>query len=207
MQVTLIRHGKTAGNLSGRYVGRSDVPLCEEGIADAERCKTDPEKRTVFVSPLLRARMTASILFPNAAQRVIEDLKEMDFGAFEGRTAKEMEHDPVYRKWVDDLCEGACPGGESQAGFRKRVVAAFSEALKEADGDATFVVHGGVIMAVMAELSEPKREFYAYQVQNLCGYSADVAWKNGAPALLNARPFTPAYTDGGTRLLFRKDMV
>ena len=199
MRVKLIRHGVTAGNAARRYVGVSDEPLCPEGREAAKRHEKDPSLRRVFVSPLKRARETAAILFPNAEQIVVNDLHEMDFGAFEGRTAKEMEHDPVYRKWVDDLCEGACPGGESQAGFRKRVVAAFSEALKEADGDATFVVHGGVIMAVMAELSEPKREFYAYQVQNLCGYSADVAWKNGAPALLNARPFTPAYTDGGTR--------
>ena len=31
MDVYLIRHGKTKGNLEGRYIGTTDEPLCEEG--------------------------------------------------------------------------------------------------------------------------------------------------------------------------------
>ena len=175
MQVTLIRHGKTAGNLAGRYVGRNDVPLCPEGVEEAERAKKDAARSVVYVSPLLRARQTAQILFPNAKQIVVENLKEMDFGDFEGRTADEMADDPVYRKWVEDFCVGACPNGESQAGFRKRVTAALSETLKSAKDDVVIVAHGGVIMAIMAELAEPKKDFYDWYAKNLGGYTVDVA--------------------------------
>lgn len=188
MQVTLIRHGKTAGNLAGRYVGRNDVPLCPEGVEEAERAKKDAARSVVYVSPLLRARQTANILFPNARQTVVEDLKEMDFGDFEGRTADEMADDPVYRKWVEDFCVGACPNGESQAGFRKRVTAALSETLKSAKDDVVIVAHGGVIMAIMAELAEPKKDFYDWYTPNLCGYRATVRSGPSGIVLFDVQP-------------------
>ncbi len=188
MRVTLIRHGKTAGNLLRRYTGVSDVPLCPEGRAEAERARKDETLETVYVSPLMRARETAAILFPNAKQIVVGDLHEMDFGDFEGRSADEMEHDPVYRKWVDDLCEGACPNGESQAGFRARVTRAFSEALQTIDSDALFVVHGGVIMAIFAAFAEPKRDFYDWQAENLGGFSAEVRRTPSGVVLTDVQP-------------------
>ncbi len=188
MHVRLIRHGTTAGNAARRYVGRSDEPLCPEGRAAAERHEKDPLLDRVYVSPLLRARETAAILFPNAKQTVVEDFKEMDFGAFEGRSADEMEHDPAYRAWVDDLCRGACPGGESQAEFHARVLHAFTETARGAGEDMTVVSHGGVIMSILYQLAEPKREFYEWQTPNLGGYEADCTEENGRPVLRNVRP-------------------
>ena len=178
----------TDGNLSGRYVGRSDVPLCPAGREEAERARKDKARTVVYVSPLLRARETACILFPNAKQVIVKDLAEMDFGDFEGRTAQEMEHDPAYRAWVDDLCRGACPNGESQTGFRKRVTAAFAETLKTAEGDPVIVAHGGVLMAVMSEFAEPKKDFYDWYAPNLGGYRFNIAWKDGVPVLTNLEP-------------------
>ena len=188
MQVRLIRHGVTAGNAARRYVGRSDEPLCPEGRKTAERHEKDPALGTVYVSPLSRARETAAILFPNAKQIVIDGLREMDFGDFEGRTADEMEHDPVYRAWVEDLCRGACPNGESQAEFHARVLAAFTETLRGAREDMTFVVHGGVIMSILFQLAEPKKDFYDWYAPNLGGYLAECAEENGRLVFRNVRP-------------------
>ena len=188
MQITLIRHGKTAENLAGRYMGRSDAPLCPEGIADAKRARRDETLQRVYVSPLKRARQTAAILFPNAEQVVIEDLQEMDFGDFEGRTAAEMEHDPAYRAWVDDLCRGACPNGESQADFFRRVTEAFVGTLQTIDSDALFVVHGGVIMAIMAAFAEPKKGFYEWEAPNLGGYRATVRFTGSGLTLTDVHP-------------------
>ena len=59
MDVYLIRHGKTKGNLEGRYIGTTDEPLCEEGkqslmqMADAKKY---PAVEALFVSPMLRCR-------------------------------------------------------------------------------------------------------------------------------------------------------
>lgn len=173
MRITLIRHGKTVGNLERRYIGASNVPLCPEGIREAEQARKDETLSEVFVSPLLRARQTARILFPNAEQRVVEDLQEMNFGDFENRTADEMANDPAYRAWIEGYCQGACPNGESMDSFRARVAAAFAETLRSLDADALFVVHGGVIMAVMAAYAEPKRDFYDWGAENLGGFSAE----------------------------------
>ncbi len=188
MHIRLIRHGETAGNAERRYVGATDAPLSEKGRADAEQRKKDPALSRVYVSPLIRARETASILFPNAVQTVVNDLREMDFGAFEGRTADEMANDPAYRAWVDDLCRGACPGGESQADFHSRVAAAFTETVRSLDGDATFVVHGGVIMSVLWQFAEPKKDFYDWISPNLGGYEADCSLVGGVPVLCSVRP-------------------
>ena len=187
MRVRLIRHGVTAGNAARRYVGSTDEPLCPEGRMAAERHEKDPTLGRVFVSPLKRARETAAILFPNAAQTVIPDLREMDFGDFEGRTADEMENDPAYRAWVDDLCRGACPNGESQAQFHARVKAAFTDLLRSSNGDPTLVVHGGVIMSVLWQFAEPKKDFYEWYAPNLGGYEADCEERDGAFVLKNVR--------------------
>ena len=175
MHVRLIRHGITAGNAARRYVGVTDEPLSPEGRAQAEQKEKDFSPERIYVSPLKRARETAAILFPNAEQVPVYDLREMDFGVFEGRTADEMADDPVYRAWVDDLCRGTCPGGESQADFHRRTVAAFSDVMRKTAGDTTFVVHGGVIMALMSNLGQG--EFYDFLCGNGAGYVCD--WRGG----------------------------
>lgn len=191
MRVLLIRHSKTPGNEAHRYVGRTDEPLSEAGIAAAKAVLPDKSVRFVFVSPAIRAKETASILFPKAKQVVLYDLREMDFGVFEGRNANEMENDPQYRAWVDSMCEDPVPGGEVKSQFSRRSVNAFLEALKIADGDAVFVVHGGTIMSVLEALAEPKREYYSYSVRNLCGWQADVINEDGRTVLKNASLYTP----------------
>ena len=65
-EIILVRHGKTAGNLEGRYIGsRTDEPLCEEGIHALEekvREGTYPPVDLVYASPMIRCRQTAKIL-------------------------------------------------------------------------------------------------------------------------------------------------
>ena len=68
----LIRHGLTAGNLQGLYIGSgSDLPLCDEGRAQLKTLKKDfdyPVVPLVFTSPMKRATETAEILFPGVRQ-------------------------------------------------------------------------------------------------------------------------------------------
>ena len=179
MRAVLIRHGQTAGNVLGRYIGRTDEPLSEQGRAAARAAGTDPAVRQVYVSPLRRTGETAAILFPCARQIVVPDLREMDFGVFEGRSASEMEHDAVYRAWVEGNCLAPCPGGEAKSEFQRRTVTAFSRALRDARiqgiETAVFVVHGGVIMSVLEALAVPKREFYQWHVPNLEGWTAQAS--------------------------------
>ena len=88
----LIRHGLTAANLEGRYIGSgTDLPLCEEGKADLLSLKQQfeyPQVSLVFTSPLLRAKETAEILYPGVHTIALQDLREMGFGVFEKITFK-----------------------------------------------------------------------------------------------------------------------
>ncbi len=180
MQVILIRHGMTAGNAQGRYVGWVDAPLCPEGVSAAAKAGTDETLKKVYVTPLRRTQQTARILFPNAEQVVVPELKEMTFGAFEGRSADEMAEDRDYRAWVDGGCRGQCPGGESTEGFCGRVCPRFEEllrSLRDTEPCPVFVVHGGVIMAVMERFALPHVTVYDAFVSNCQGYRCDVEFE------------------------------
>ena len=177
MRVWLIRHGMTRLGEEHRYQGSLDEGLTAAGKSALRRAELQPDH--VYVSPALRARETALILFPEAVQICCQDLREMDFGAFEGRGWWEMETDPVYRAWVEGNCRGRCPEGEDRESFSARVLTAYEklaerERVREgehADGHDVFVVaHGGTQMALLEHLGRPEREYYQWQRPCGCGW-------------------------------------
>lgn len=172
--IILLRHGKTEGNLESRYNGRTDDPLCEQGVREAQAARHFPEIPLVYASPLRRTQQTADICFPNAKIVTIDDLREMDFGDFEGRTAAEMENDADYRAWVEGGCVDQCPGGESIPLFARRASVAFAGAVDDAiargEQKIGFSVHGGVIMAVMSAFTGSDQPYHAWYVLNCGGY-------------------------------------
>lgn len=178
MRVYLIRHAKTVGNVLNRYIGITDSPLCEEGIAFANTIGGDSMLKNVTVTPLIRTQQTASILFPNAKQHIADGLSEMNFGDFEDRSAADMENDAAYRAWVDGNCLGACPNGESIGSFSDRACTAFMQEVHRAEqcGEEglVFVVHGGVIMALLSSMGVPHKGFYDWYLPNCACVKADV---------------------------------
>ena len=179
MLIWLLRHGMTALGQQKRYQGRTDTSLSETGRLCLRPAALRPGK--VYVSPMLRARETAEILFPEARQLCVPDLREMDFGAFEGRGWWEMETDPAYRRWVEGECRGRCPGGEDRAGFSDRVCRAFAALVDTArtQGEEQLIVvaHGGTQMAVLERWGRPARPYYAGQTACGCGWQLeDSAW-------------------------------
>ncbi len=206
MEVWLIRHGMTEGNLLRRYTGRTDEPLCAEGVRQLRALAPAPHTGRVFVSPMRRARETASLLFPDARQVLLAGLREMDFGAFEGRSAEQMRDDPAYRAWVDGGCEAACPGGESMAAFAGRVLGAFYTAasLCIARGYERLVIvaHGGTVRSILAAYGRPARSFYEWDAPNGGGWQArlDPAQFLMQPLLTGCAPlvFAPRGAQGET---------
>lgn len=167
--VLFIRHGATAGNLERRYIGRTDEPLCEEGLAQIRAlAQQNLTAEVVFTSPALRTRQTAAILFPDRPATPVEDLWETDFGVFEGKTADELAGDPAYAAWLDTFCQGPIPEGESVTAFRDRCVTAFWSCMTQVgEGEtAAFVVHGGCIMAILAACTDPPCGFYDHHLPN-----------------------------------------
>ena len=172
-EIYLIRHGMTAGNQKQRYIGITDEPLCPEGReALTEICCPEPE--LLFVSPLLRCRETAEILFPGKNQEIRPMLSECDFGDFENKNYLELSHNPDYQAWVDSNGTLPFPNGESRESFRWRTLEEFNriveECFKKEINTAALVVHGGTIMNIMEAYGSPARDFYDWHVKNGRGY-------------------------------------
>ncbi len=180
MQIVLLRHGQTPGNREKRYIGRTDEPLSEAGIAAARAVGSlgAAVVPRVYVSPLLRARQTASIAFPQAEQVLVDGLREMDFGVFENHSYQELSQHSDYQAWVNACCETPCPQGESKDEFTRRVAHAVRTLLKQAfaagDEQLVIVAHGGTVMAAMDSFTCAKGSYYSWHVENCEGYRARV---------------------------------
>lgn len=171
MKIIFIRHEKTIGNIEYRYIGRTDQPLCNDGINDIKSHKY-PYADIVICSPMKRCIETAKLIYPDKNAVIYDDLRECDFGDFEGKNYIELSRNINYQKWIDSIGVIPFPNGESQEIFKQRSVKTFDKAVfdNKSCGSIVFVVHGGTIMAVLEKYSVPKRDFYDYQVKNGCGF-------------------------------------
>lgn len=175
-KIYLIRHGETAANREGRYIGRTDLSLTERGEQMLEKMKKEfayPAVGRVYTSPLLRCRQTAEILYPGHACCEIKGLIECDFGRFEGKTAAELLEDPAFLPWIKGEST-QIPQGESNHTFFARCVAAYEQIFLEMNRDhiteAAVICHGGVMMAILSQLAYPKKPPNEWIAGNGMGY-------------------------------------
>lgn len=175
MELYLLRHGETEYNALGYYQGMHDIPLSDAGRSKLRRADFDPEQ--VYVTPLMRTGQTAEVLFPGAKLTVVEELREMNFGIFEGRSDKEMAGEPVYEAWIRSEWQLPCPGGEAWSDFADRSCAALAELIRQAEvrGAQRLVVvaHGGTQMAVLHRHGSPKRDLVRWLGKNGGGFVLD----------------------------------
>jgi broad specificity phosphatase PhoE len=123
--IYLARHGETAWSLSGQHTGTTDITLSERGERNARRLGErlrDLAIAKVVTSPLIRAARTCELAGFGALAEVDPDLREWNYGAYEGRRTVDIQKEkPDWQLFRD-----GCPGGESpgQVGARAdRVVA------------------------------------------------------------------------------------
>lgn len=143
----LARHGEVSN--TGAYIGSSDPPLTEAGrmqaLSLARALPLSPLR--CLCSPLVRARQTAGIVarYHDLAPEYIADLREIDFGRWEGLTFPDIEaaDAELVGRWLAEKADFTFPEGENIREFRRRVCA-LAPALT-ALGDTLVVAHGGVI--------------------------------------------------------------
>ena len=177
MKCYLIRHGITKGNTELHFNGSgTDEPLTKEGRDALKEIEDVAPGAVLFASPMTRARETAAILFPGIKPLIIDDLREMHFGIFEGKNHMMLDGDAEYQAWLDSGGEAQIPGGESIGSFSKRAFKGFVKALgiavKKRANTVYMVVHGGTIMAVMSSLTD--ENYFEFNAPNGAGYKIEV---------------------------------
>lgn len=147
-QIVLIRHGETEWSRNGRHTGRTDIPLTEVGRDEAGMLAAKLRAWRfvrVVTSPLRRALDTCRLAGYGEAAEVRDELMEWDYGAYEGRTTKEIRReDPGWTVWTD-----GAPGGETAENVADRISPVVAE-LREVDGDVAVFGHGHLLRVLAA---------------------------------------------------------
>jgi probable phosphomutase (TIGR03848 family) len=163
----LLRHGEHAvqGRIcAGRMPG---IVLSERGRAEAEgaaRRLSGAGIAAIYTSPLERTRETAGIVGQHLALpiKVLDDLAELDFGEWTGKTFDEVRKDPRWPEWASHRSLSCIPGGETMRAVQRRVVEALMEMRADHPDEAVVVVsHGDVIRAALVFALGMPLDFYA----------------------------------------------
>lgn len=181
IKVFLIRHGHTG--FEGRYKGRMDVPLVEQGVKDMQEAASALKRYlkgagldAIYCSGLIRAAKSAEIVagaFGNLKVARLELLRERDFGKWEGMRYDEIaqKYPKEWARWVKDPFANNPAGGESSESLRRRSIAAMKEVLRaHADGDTVAVVtHSGIMrMIICRYLGLPYRKIFRLELDFGC---------------------------------------
>ena len=173
----LIRHGMTDGNLNGQYIGVTDIPITTNGIIELNDLRERgvyPKCGMVFSSPMVRATETAKIIFPDQEIIINDNLREINFGEFEGKTADELKDREDYTKWVSGEL-AAAPGGEATIDFATRLCTGIGQIVRammdQEIYSAGVVMHGGAIMTLLSVAAVPRRRMAQWACGNGRGYT------------------------------------
>lgn len=179
--IHFIRHGLTEANITGKYAGVWDIPVCEEGKEKLKNLRTKhnyPKVDKCYSSPLTRCLQTCEIIYPEMAPEIIEDLKECDFGEWEGKSHKELLENPQYIEWIKNNRESSAPGGESKIEFGKRICNALETivdtVVRNKIYSSAIFTHGGVLSGLLSVYGIPRAKPLDWMVDNGCGYSVRV---------------------------------
>ncbi len=149
VSIYLIRHGATAWTESRRHTGTTDVALTAEGEKQARALAgrlTGLEFARVVSSPLQRARRTAELAGFEGQIEIAPQLREYDYGEYEGLTTAEIETlQPGWELWRD-----GCPGGETPQQALDRAARLLAGLDLPSDGDSVLFGHGHLLRAITA---------------------------------------------------------
>ena len=185
-RLILVRHAEPEEDARGRCYGSLDVDLSEQGRWDAfhlaealaheslDAVVSSPRRRAIDTAAWVAARHGLSVT-------VNDDLREIEFGSFEGRTYEEIEQSEpeLFAAWMSTPTAVRFPGGESYADLRIRAAGALDR-IRAAHETAVVVTHGGVVRAGLAAWLELPDHAIFRLAQRYCGVTI-VDWVEGTP--------------------------
>ena len=159
-RVYLVRHGETIWNATRRVQGHSDIPLSEVGREQARllaKRLANMEIDCFYSSDLDRAMETTRIIAEshNSEISITADLRELDFGAWEGKTIEEMEKTNPWtiREWFRCPYDNHVPEGEKVLEMAKRCDSVMKRIISNHAGETVMVVaHGGSIRSIICSV-------------------------------------------------------
>ena len=154
--IYLVRHGQTAWNKEEIFRGRTDVPLDETGLRQAELAGEylkEVEIHAIYSSPLTRAWETAQKIaqFHNLKIETLKGIVDLSFGNWEGHSLQEIQKNDseTYRLWKEDPHLVRLPGGESLDDVRVRAMAVLEEVIQNHPGKTIVLVSHRVVNKVL----------------------------------------------------------
>jgi len=166
-----MRHAESYGNIQGKIISTTDLPLTERGVRQAERAKEFLKEaiddiQYAFSSPLLRAKQTAEIVI-GGRLNITEsaDLLEMNLGEMEGCTWAEVREKFSYINIDGKLSEAVLPAGETFADVETRCQKFITEHLANLSKDVNnslIVTHGITKRVLINCLLGKKKEYVNY---------------------------------------------
>ncbi|WP_260704861.1 histidine phosphatase family protein [Edaphobacter flagellatus] len=150
-QLWLVRHGETEWSKSGQHTSRTDIPLTEQGRKRAEALREylkGTKFDAVFVSPMQRARETCAIAGFAGQAQVDDNLKEWDYGIYEGKTTAQIRAEVSgWSVWKDPII-----GGETAEHVGERADAVITRALASAPagGNIALFAHAHILRILAA---------------------------------------------------------
>ena len=156
----LLRHGKLLPNPERRFIGRRDIPLCEEGVRQALFWKKElacVPFREIWSSDLPRCRETAALIVQDRPLAVTPEpaFREISLGNWEGLCKQEVEarFPGAFDERGRDLWNYVPSGGESFAMLARRVLPALRRRLLALppDAEALLVAHAGVNRVILMQ--------------------------------------------------------
>ncbi len=180
----LIRHGLTYQNLCREYQGSvlnyDILPESRDLIESRQKRGASPSIRTLWASPLVRARRTAELYFPDMEMEYVNGLMEREFGDWDGKTHDQLADEPDYQNFLDTLGQATPPGGEPFEAFNarmQRVLGRIEDLAKEAPEafPLGIVFHGGPILYLTNQLLEEDHPFHLYYSLGAGGLELEIA--------------------------------
>lgn len=196
MLIYMTRHGETEWNKEGRMQGWKNSDLTEKGIENAKRLGEKLQSVSIdkiYCSPSGRTKETAECIKGNRSIdiEIIEDLKEMGFGLWEGmefEVIKEKYEDQHHKLWKSPhLYEPV--EGESFNELFARVRRALKAIVDEDKDTVLIVTHAAVLKTIYAIVKD---------------YSLELFWSE--PFMYDTNLSILEYKDGVYRFLLEADM-
>jgi probable phosphoglycerate mutase len=162
MKIYIARHGETDWNKMNKIQGRTDIPLNETGLQQAQdlaRSLEDVKIDRIICSPLKRAKSTALAVAESKNIPCTEDprLMEMHFGVFEGQ----QRNDPEFLKYKQNLLPGY-PEGETFFDVAHRIYGLLDEIKEKYEGENVLLVaHNGACRMIASRFDNPDREQFS----------------------------------------------